>query len=64
MTEAEYREFIELDKNGEAKDFFGSAYPKARAEAEEDRRSLDVKASATNGGKTSGENAQLVNNLN
>ena len=63
MTEAEYREFIELEKDGKAKDLFGSAYPKARADAEEYRRSLDVKAAATNGGKTSGENAQLVNGL-
>ena len=63
MTEAEYREFIELEKDGKAKEFFGSKYPEARAEADEYRRSLDVKASATKGGKTSGENAQLVNGL-
>lgn len=63
MTEAEYREFIELEKNGEAKDFYKSAYPEARADAEEFRRSLDVQGSATKGGKTSGENAPLVNGL-
>lgn len=63
MTEAEYREFLELEKNGEAKDFYKSAYPEARADAEEYRRSLDVQGSATKGGKTSGENAPLVNGL-
>lgn len=63
MTEAEYREFIERDKDGKAKEFYGSSYPEVRAEAEEYRRSLDVKASATKGGKTSGENAPLVNGL-
>ena len=63
MTEAEYREFLELEKDGKAKDFFGSAYPKARAESEEYTRSLDVEGAATKGGKTSGENAPLVNGL-
>ena len=63
MTEAEYREFLELEKDGKAKDFFGSAYPKVRAEAEEYTRSLDVEGAATKGGKTSGENAPLVNGL-
>ncbi|PJJ41903.1 hypothetical protein [Hallerella succinigenes] len=63
MTEAEYREFIELEKDGKAKEIYMSEYPKVRAEADEYRRSLDVKASATKGGKTSGENAQLVNGL-
>lgn len=63
MTEAEYREFIDLEKDGKANDFFGSKYPEARAAAEEYRRSLDVKGAATKGGKTSGENAQLVNGL-
>ena len=63
MTEAEYREFIELEKDGKAKDLFGSAYPKVRADAEEYTRSLDVEGAATKGGKTSGENAPLVNGL-
>ena len=63
MTEAEYSEFIERDKDGKAKEFYGSSYPEVRAAAEEYRRSLDVKASATKGGKTSGENAQLVNGI-
>lgn len=63
MTEAEYKEFIELEKNGEAKEFFGSKYTKVRADAEEYRRSLDVEGSATKGGKTSGENAPLVNGI-
>lgn len=63
MTEAEYRKFIELEKDGKAKEFYGSSYPEVRAAAEEYRRSLDVKASATKGGKTSGENAQLVNGI-
>lgn len=63
MTEAEYSEFIELEKKGEAKDFYLSAYPEVRAAAEEYRRSLDVQGSATKGGKTSGENAPLVNGL-
>lgn len=63
MTEAEYREFIELENKGEAKDFYKSAYPEARADAEEFRRSLDVEGSATKGGKTSGENAPLVNGI-
>ena len=63
MTESEYREFLELEKDGKAKDFFGSAYPKVRAEAEEYTRSLDVEGAATKGGKTSGENAPLVNGL-
>lgn len=63
MTEAEYREFLELEKDGKAKDFFGSAYPKVRAEAEVYTRSLDVEGAATKGGKTSGENAPLVNGL-
>lgn len=63
MTEAEYREFIELEKDGKAKDLFGSAYPKVRADAEEYTRSLDVEGAATKGGKTSGENAPLVNGI-
>ena len=63
MTEAEYSEFIERDKDGKAKEFYGSSYPEVRDAAEEYRRSLDVKASATKGGKTSGENAQLVNGI-
>lgn len=63
MTEAEYREFIELEKDGEAKEFFGSKYPEVRSDAEEYRRSLDVEGAATKGGKTSGENAPLVNGL-
>lgn len=63
MTEEEYSRFIELEKDGKAKDLYESAYPKVRADAEEYRRSLDVKASATKGGKTSGENAPLVNGL-
>lgn len=63
MTEAEYREFIELEKKGKAKDLFGSAYPKVRADAEEYTRSLDVEGAATKGGKTSGENAPLVNGI-
>ncbi len=63
MTEAEYREFIELENKGEAKDFYLSAYPEVRADAEEYTRSLDVQGSATKGGKTSGENAPLVNGI-
>lgn len=63
MTEAEYREFIELEKDGKAKDFYKSAYPEVRSEAEEYTRSLDVEGAATKGGKTSGENAPLVNGL-
>lgn len=63
MTEAEYREFLELEKDGKAKDLFGSAYPKVRADAEEYTRSLDVEGAATKGGKTSGENAPLVNGI-
>lgn len=63
MTEAEYREFIDLEKDGKANDFFGSKYPEARAAAEEYRRSLDVEGASTKGGKTSGENAPLVNGL-
>ena len=63
MTEAEYRRFLELEKDGKSKDFYGSAYPKVRAEAEEYTRSLDVEGAATKGGKTSGENAPLVNGL-
>lgn len=63
MNEAEYREFIELENKGEAKDFYKSAYPEARADAEEFRRSLDVEGSVTKGGKTSGENAPLVNGI-
>lgn len=63
MTEEEYRKFIELENKGKAKEFFRSAYPEVRAEAEEYRRSLDVKESATKGGKTSGENAHLVNGI-
>lgn len=63
MTEAEYREFIELEKDGKAKDLFGSVYPKVRADAEEYTRSLDVEGASTNGGKTSGENAPLVNGI-
>lgn len=63
MTESEYREFIELEKNGEAKDLYRSAYPEVRADAEEYTRSLDVQGSATKGGKTSGENAPLVNGI-
>ncbi len=63
MTEAEYREFLELEKDGKAKDLFGSAYPKVRADAEEYTRSLDVEGAVTKGGKTSGENAPLVNEI-
>lgn len=63
MTESEYRKFLELEKDGKAKELYGSAYPKVRSDAEEYRRSLDVKASATKGGKTSGENAPLVNGI-
>lgn len=63
MTEAEYREFIDLEKDGKANDFFGSKYPEARAAAEEYRRSLDVEGASNKGGKTSGENAPLVNGL-
>lgn len=63
MTEAEYRNFLELEKDGKAKDFYKSSYPKVRADAEEYTRSLDVEGAATNGGKTSGENAPLVNGL-
>lgn len=63
MTEAEYREFLELENKGEAKEFYKSAYPEARADAEEFRRSLDVQGSAAKGGKTSGENAPLVNGI-
>ena len=63
MTEAEYKEFIELEKDGKAKDFYKSAYPEVRSEAEEYTRSLDVEGAATKGGKTSGENAPLVNGL-
>lgn len=63
MTEAEYRKFLELEKDGKSKDFYGSAYPEVRAEAEEYTRSLDVEGAATNGGKTSGENAPLVNGI-
>ena len=63
MTGSEYRKFLELEKDGKAKELYGSAYPKVRSDAEEYRRSLDVKASATKGGKTSGENAQLVNGI-
>lgn len=63
MTEAEYKEFIELEKNGEAKEIYMSEYPKVRADAEEYRRSLDVEGAATKGGKTSGENAPLVNGI-
>lgn len=63
MTEAEYRKFLELEKDGKAKDFYKSAYPEVRSEAEEYTRSLDVQGSATKGGKTSGENAPLVNGL-
>lgn len=63
MTEAEYKEFIELEKNGEANEFFGSKYPKVRADADEYRRSLDVEGAATKGGKISGENAPLVNGI-
>lgn len=63
MTEAEYREFIDLEKDGKAKDFYKSAYPEVRSEAEEYTRSLDVEGAATKGGKTSGENAPLVNGL-
>lgn len=63
MTEAEYREFIELEKDGKAKDFYKSAYPEARSEAEEYTRSLDVEGASTKGGKTSGENAPLVNGI-
>lgn len=63
MTESEYRKFLELEKDGKSKDFYGSAYPKVRAEAEEYTRSLDVEGAATKGGKTSGENAPLVNGL-
>lgn len=63
MTEAEYRDFIEREKKGEAKGFYLSAYPEVRADAEEFRRSLDVEGSVTKGGKTSGENAPLVNGI-
>lgn len=63
MTEAEYREFIELEKDGKAKDFYEIAYPKVRADAEEYTRSLDVEGASTKGGKTSGENAPLVNGI-
>lgn len=63
MTEAEYSRFLELEKDGKAKDFYESAYPEVRAEAEEYTRSLDVEGAATKGGKTSGENAPLVNGL-
>ena len=63
MTEAEYREFIELEKDGKAKDFYKSAYPEARSEAEEYTRSLDVEGASTKGGKTSGDNAHLVNGI-
>ena len=63
MTESEYRRFLELEKDGKANDFYGSAYQKVRAEAEEYTRSLDVEGAATKGGKTSGENAPLVNGL-
>lgn len=63
MTEAEYREFLDLEKDGKAKDLFGIAYPKVRADAEEYTRSLDVEGAATKIGKTSGENAPLVNGL-
>lgn len=63
MTEAEYSEFIELEKDGKAKDFYKSAYPEVRSEAEEYTRSLDVEGAATKGGKTSGENAPLVNGI-
>lgn len=63
MTEAEYREFIDLEKDDKAKEFFGSNYTKVRADADEYRRSLDVEGAATKGGKTSGENAPLVNGI-
>lgn len=63
MTEAKYRKFIELEKDGKAKDFYQDAYPEVRAAAEEYRRSLDVEGAATKGGKTSGENAPLVNGI-
>lgn len=63
MTEAEYRKFIELEKDGKAKELYGSAYPKVRADADEYMRSLDVEGAATKGGKTSGENAPLVNGI-
>lgn len=63
MTEAEYSEFIERDKDGKAKEFYGSSYPEVRDAAEEYRRSLDVEGAATKGGKTSGENAPLVNGI-
>ena len=63
MTEAEYRRFIELEKKGKAKDAYLSAYPEVRAAAEEYTRSLDVQGSVTKGGKTSGENAPLVNGI-
>ena len=63
MTESEYRRFLELEKDGKANDFYGNAYQKVRADAEEYRRSLDVQGAATKGGKTSGENAPLVNGL-
>lgn len=63
MTEAEYRKFIELEKDGEAKDFYQDAYQEVRSEAEEYRRSLDVEGAATKGGKISGENAPLVNGI-
>ena len=63
MTEAEYNKFIELENDGKAKELYGSAYPKVRSEAEEYRRSLDVEGASTKGGKTSGENAPLVNGI-
>lgn len=63
MTESEYRRFLELEKDGKAKELYGSAYPKVRADAEEYTRSLDVEGAATKGGNTSGENAPLVNGL-
>lgn len=63
MTETEYRRFLELEKDGKAKDLYGSAYPKVRADAEEYTRSLDVEGATTKGGKTSGENAPLVNGI-
>ena len=63
MTEAEYNKFIDLENNGKAKDYYKNAYPKVRADAEEFRRSLDVEGAATKGGKTSGENAPLVNGI-
>ena len=63
MTESEYRKFLELEKDGKAKDFYKIAYPEVRADADEYRRSLDVEGAATKGGKTSGENAPLVNGI-